>query len=118
MQSLNQVLDGFSARAAFGPLHPFTFKPHGGVSPREVEKLLTERGIRVVERVRMSRHELGFSVPVAQAEWAEYLLCRAGVRVTSDLIDPRHAHLNAVTLRSHAGLLDRLVGAIADFTAP
>ena len=88
MPNLNSLLDSLSVRAAHGPLHAFTFARGGGFSGREVERLLLDKGIRVFERTRLPDGNLRFSVRADQAEWAEYLLCRAGVPLTCDLLDP------------------------------
>jgi hypothetical protein len=117
MHNLNQMLDTFWVRAAVGPLHAFTFRRGGGFAGRDVERILTESGIRVYERVRVGRDQLGFSVRRDQALWAEYLLCRARVPLTCDLLDEEHERLLHGDVQSHRSLLDRVLDALASFVS-
>jgi hypothetical protein len=63
----------------------------------DAEHLMRRYGIPVTARHIPGRSvpgvEVGFAVPRHQAVWAEYLLCRAGWRVVTPLLDARHAAL-------------------------
>lgn len=117
MPNLNQMLDWSVVRAANGPLHAFTFARGQGFSGRAVERILLDKGIRVFERTRLPGGDLGFSVRGDQAEWAEYLLCRAGVPLTCDLIDPANDILLHGDPNAPRSLLDRIVRFVEWFTA-
>ncbi len=58
-------------------------------SGRAIEQLLQRHGVKVWDRGFLDE-ELYFRVKRRQATWAEYLLLRAGVPVTSPPIDPRN----------------------------
>ncbi len=60
-----------------------------GWSGVDVERLLTQRGVRVYGR-GFAGKRLCFRVKRRQARWAEYLLERAGVPVVSGVIDARN----------------------------
>jgi hypothetical protein len=57
----------------------------------DVERLLRRHGVKIWDR-GIAGDDLYFCVKQRQAKWAEYLLLRAGVPVTSALIDPRNRH--------------------------
>ena len=84
-------LDGAWGRVTQGPMHRFTFHPASGFSGAEVEKLLGQYYIPIWGREMDDPEERAFLVKRAQANWAEYLLCRAGVPLTSPLLNPRNA---------------------------
>ncbi len=83
-------LDGQFGRLFNGPMHRFTFRADGGFSGLEVEKMLRRYGIRVWGREMADSEERALLVKQSQAVWAEYLLCRAGVPLTCQLLDPRN----------------------------
>jgi len=83
-------LDALVGRLLHGPMHRFTFRRDGGFTGAQVEMLLRQYGIRVWGREVDDRHELALLVKRRQAVWAEYILCRAGVPLTSPLLDPRN----------------------------
>jgi hypothetical protein len=56
----------------------------------DVERLLARHGVKVWDR-GIAGDDLYFCVKRRQLKWAEYLLLRAGVPVTSALIEPRNA---------------------------
>lgn len=91
-------LDGVTGQLIHGQLHRFTFSTATGFTGVDVERLLRQYGIRIWGRAISTEEELAFFVKVKQAIWAEYLLCRAGVPLTSQLLDPRNAHYR----QSHA----------------
>lgn len=115
MRGINGVLDSLSLRAAHGSLHEFTFQQGSGFRGREVERLLLDHDIRIFERKRVGAGELGFSVRMDQAEWAETLLCRAQVPLTCDLLDPDNQRLLDAG-RDNRTLLDRVLDVLTRFT--
>lgn len=88
------ALEGLFARVRQGPMHRFTISQKGDFSIAEAEQILREYHIPVWGR-EADKEEGGFAVKQAQAAFAEYLLCRAGVPITSQLLKPE----------KHAGLL-------------
>lgn len=54
-----------------------------------IERLLLRHGVKVWDR-GLAGDELYFCVKRRQVKWAEYLLLRAGVPVTSALVEPRN----------------------------
>lgn len=90
-QNPYNFLDGAYARMVHGTMHKFTFDPRTGFSGTSVEMLLRQYGIRVWGRELYRPDERAFLVKESQAQWAEYIMCRAGVPLTCDLIDPRNA---------------------------
>src|SRR5262245_45501006 len=69
--------------------HHFTWPLGMGRSGAEIEYLLRCYGIRAT--CREMGHQMGLSVRDSQAVWAEHILCKAGVPLTSPLLDPRNA---------------------------
>ncbi len=63
---------------------------HAGWSGVEVEALLMRHGVRIWGRGFVGE-QIFFRVKKRQARWAEYLLLRRGVPVTSGPFDPRNA---------------------------
>jgi hypothetical protein len=57
----------------------------------DIERLLKRHGVKVWDR-GIAGDELYFCVKRRQIKWAEYLLLRAGVPVTSVLVEPRNAN--------------------------
>ena len=56
----------------------------------DIERLLARHGVKIWDR-GLAGDELFFRVKCRQVKWAEYLLLRAGVPVTSALVDPRNS---------------------------
>ena len=83
-------IDGYMGRLLYGPMHRFSFSTHGDFTGMQVEKLLRQYGIRIWGRELDNDDELAFLVKQSQAVWAEYILCRAGVPLTCQLLDPRN----------------------------
>lgn len=122
-------IDGVVGKLLHGPMHRFTFRRRHGFTGSEVEHLLRQYGVRVWGREMDDPDELALMVKQSQAEWAEYVLCRARVPLTCALLDPRNADyaaqapgtlpkpwteqgIRAHTLIDHlVDWLDRLVGA-------
>lgn len=84
-------IDGWFGRLLYGPMHRFSFVRQNEFSGIEVEHLLRKYGIRVWGREVTDAEEISFLVKRKQAIWAEYILCRAGVPLTCQLLDPRNA---------------------------
>jgi len=55
----------------------------------DIERLLRRHGVKVWDR-GLAGDQLCFRVKERQVKWAEYLLLRAGVPVTSKLTEPRN----------------------------
>ncbi len=55
----------------------------------DIERLLKRHGVKVWDR-GLAGNDIYFCVKRRQVRWAEYLLLRAGVPVTSTLRDPRN----------------------------
>lgn len=85
-------LDGLFGRLLHGPMHRFAFRADAGFSGLQVEMILRQYGIRVWGREMSDSHERALLVKETQAIWAEYILCRAGVPLTTPLLDARNAH--------------------------
>ena len=113
MSGLNHLLDSLTLRAANGAMHTFTFRSgkfNGQqFNGRAIEQVLGEHGIRVYERSKLGGGELGFSVRRDQAEWAEYLLCRAGVPLTCELLNPEHDELLHPQGKKPKSVLERVM---------
>jgi hypothetical protein len=56
----------------------------------DIERLLKRNGVKVWDR-GLAGDELYFCVKLRQVKWAEYILLRAGVPVTSSLCEPRNS---------------------------
>jgi hypothetical protein len=84
-------IDEFVARAKFGKMHRFTFCATSGFNGYKVEKLLRRYGVRVWGRKVLEDNMRSFIVRERQAVWAEYVMCRAGVPLAGELLDPRNA---------------------------
>lgn len=77
----------------YGPLHRFTYLVDCDFTLGDIDSILRSYGIRMWGReVEPTSDERAFCVKRAQAIWAEYLLCRAGVPLTCELLDPRNAY--------------------------
>jgi len=92
LPDLLNPLDGLLGRMAHGPMHRFVFSTQSEFTGADVEMLLRQYGIRIWGREAIGEDELGLLVKQRQAVWAEYILCRAGVPLTSPLLDPRNEH--------------------------
>lgn len=86
------ALDGLLAGLTQGPLHEFSFDRRGDWAGIDAEALLRQYHIPVWER-GASENEVTFKVKAKQAEWAEYILCRAGVPLTCQLLNSKHRAL-------------------------
>lgn len=90
MFDLINAMDGWIGSAFNGPMHRFSFSNQTGHSGVSVEKLLRKYGIRLWGRRLEGEGELSFLVKVKQAEWAEYVLCSAGVPLSTQLLNENH----------------------------
>jgi len=84
-------IDEFIARVQFGKMHRFTFQTTSVFNGYAVEKLLRQYGVRVWGRKIVDDSMRSFLVRQRQAVWAEYVMCRAGVPLVDELLDPRNA---------------------------
>jgi hypothetical protein len=87
---LISFFDTMYGTAKHGRMYQIEYFITSGRSGYDVELILRQYGIRVWGRQRtdITRSLL---VKQSQAAWAEYVLCRAGVPVAGELIDPRNA---------------------------
>lgn len=71
-----------------------------GVPGWRAECILRRVGIPVLKRRGVSQPDdhFGLLVPGDQAVWAEYNLVRAGVALSSPLLNPAHAHMQPAPL--------------------
>lgn len=93
MFDLLNPLDGLLARARHGQMHRFTWPQSSDFTGIEVESILQRYGIPCWGR-QVSLNpgdDYGLLVKASQAVWAEHLLCKAGVPLSSQLLDPRNA---------------------------
>ena len=91
LPDLLNPIDGLMGRMTQGTMHRFEFAARGDYSGADVEMLLRQYGIPIWGREMEDPGCLAFQVRESQADWAEYLLCRAGVPLTSPLRNPAHA---------------------------
>lgn len=84
------AIDGWLGKLEHGPLHRFSFSRNSDFAGVDVEMMLRQYGIRVWGREVDNPDEIAFLVKRRQAVWAEYILCRAGVPLTCQLLDPRN----------------------------
>ena len=65
----------------------------------DAEHLVETYGVHVIDGSRVlpkkAGDDIGFSVPAHQAQWAEYILLRAGYALTTPLVNPAHQKLLA-----------------------
>lgn len=74
------------------PTH-HTFRwAHTNAAGMDAEHLLRRYGIPVSNRY-VGKTETGLDVPARQAQWAEYILCRAGYPITTPLLNPKNQRL-------------------------
>lgn len=94
----------------------------------EIERLLKRHGVRIWGR-GVNGRELFFQVKLRQADWAEYLLLRCGIPLTSTLFNPRNLEYarwyspgteppmrnrNKTKQRAHKSLIDYIIRLTAD----
>jgi len=65
----------------------FAFRRDGGWSGRDVERVLKGYHVRIFDRW-FTKRELLFRVMRRQANWAEYLMYRAGVPLVGEVVNP------------------------------
>jgi hypothetical protein len=84
-------IDELVARARFGRMYRFTFCVTSTFNGYKVQKLLRQYGVRIWGRKIVDGSMRSFVVRERQAVWAEYVMCRAGVPLVGELLDPRNA---------------------------
>jgi len=75
--------------AIYGRGWTFYLDLNSGWTGAQCEKLLRSKGVKVYGR-RIASGEVFFQVPTKQAEWAEYLLLRAGAPLKYALYSERN----------------------------
>ena len=90
MLNLVDQVDGLLFRAKHGGARRFEVMYDRRWTGRRVEKLLRRYGIVVAGRGYTSS-SIYFLVKPEQAEWAEYVMLRAGVPLVGPLVNPRNA---------------------------
>ena len=80
------------AKRAGRDVHWLTWPSGQGTTGFDGECMLRRVGIPVLDRQLAKKvgDNYGMAVPASQAEWAEYILCRAGVALSSPLLNPNH----------------------------
>lgn len=88
--NLISLVDAAYGTARYGRMHRIRYFITSAFNGYDVEKILRRYGVRVWGRERddVTRSLL---VKQNQAEWAEYVLCRAGVPLAGELLNPRNA---------------------------
>ena len=81
------ALDTLSGYIRHGRLHRFTFRVATGA---QVERILRSYGVPQYGRGILRNGDRTFLVPARQAVWAEYLLIRSDIPLTSRRINRRH----------------------------
>ncbi|MBI5032337.1 MAG: hypothetical protein HZB51_17545 [Chloroflexi bacterium] len=89
-RGVNGLIDEFFACFAAKNCWMIQVQRYAGWSGVQIEKLLNRYGIRVWGR-GFTQDNYFFRVKERQARWAEYLLMRRGIPVTSQLYDTRNA---------------------------
>jgi hypothetical protein len=91
---LIKFIEDLMARIRFGNGHMFTWHPGGDYTGGDVEMLLRGYGIACYARqYALWGQDYGITVQKRQAHWAEYLLCKANVPLTCQLLDARHSKM-------------------------
>ncbi|MBW7884417.1 MAG: hypothetical protein H3C34_17610 [Caldilineaceae bacterium] len=90
LPDLVDPLDGWLGRLLHGEMHQFTYLRSSEYTLGDIDHLLRRYGIRIWGRDYDDPEEGAFLVKARQAVWAEYILCRAGVPLTSPLLDPKN----------------------------
>lgn len=115
-------IDGLLARAKHGKLHKFSWPASAGFTGYQVEELLQRYGIPCWGREVAfdAGDDMALLVKMRQASWAEYLLCRGGIPLSSQLLDERHRYLlysHGATLPPAWGVPARAQGCVGPIVA-
>jgi hypothetical protein len=106
------TIDTMFGTLRHGRLHRFSVAG-GGTSARMCEKTLREFGVPVYGRSPLPDNGRAFMVPLAQAEYAEYLIASAGVLLTCKLLNPKNASYTAPKTSWGVSAKSGIVGKIA-----
>lgn len=68
-----------------GPAYTFRVPEACGWSGLQIERMLHDHGVRIWGQM-IVKHTLLFTVRLAQARWAQYLLQRAGISIDNPLL--------------------------------
>ena len=92
-----KMADDAIAVSRYGRGVKLTWERGQGFSGADVERLLRKYGVRVYARqyAESAGDEFGVTVTKGQARWAEHILRRAGVPLTSPLIDESNRNVQA-----------------------
>lgn len=90
-------IDDAAAVARYGRGVRLTWERGHGFSGADVERLLRRYGVRVYARQYATKDgdDYGVTVTTGQGRWAENILRRAGVPLTSPLIDESNRNVQA-----------------------
>lgn len=83
------ALDTLIGASRPSEMHQFQFDVGSGYTGYQVERMLRRYGVRIWGR-KAQGDKRSFLVRSQQAVWAEYLLCRMGVPLETELLDPRN----------------------------
>lgn len=94
-----------------------TWESGQGVTGWRAECVLRRYGVPTLGRrgVHAPGEHFGLKVPDSQARFAEYLLCRLGVALSSSLLNPRHANVTPGPMPPEWGKHARPVGLMGWF---
>lgn len=89
VRGVTGVIDEFFACVNYANAPTISVSRYSRWRGIDIEQLLHRHGVKIWD-CRVAGDELYFCVKRRQLKWAEYLLLRAGVPVTSALIEPRN----------------------------
>lgn len=92
-----KMVDDAAAVSRYGRGVRLTWTRGQGFSGADVERLLRRYGVRVFARQYATKagDDFGVTVTRGQARWAEFVLRRAGVPLTSPLLDESNRNVRA-----------------------
>ena len=79
--------------------HMFIWERGQGITGWDAECILRRYGVPVIGREYAARSPtVGVKVPGSQAVFAEYLLCRAGLALSTPLLNPAHGKMKPAAM--------------------
>jgi len=108
-----KMIDDAAAKARYGSGEKLTWTcENGGMSGADVESMLVKYGVRVYGRQYAEEEgdEYGVTVRSEQAKWAEFLMKRRGLSLTSPLIDESNANVQRGAMPKEWGVPVQRVG--------
>ena len=98
------------------PDHMFIWERGQGISGWDAECILKRYGVPVIGREYAARSPtVGVRVPGSQAVFAEYLLCRTGLALSTPLLNPAHGKMKPTALPPAWGKPAKTRGAMGWF---